>query len=76
MKVYRRMVYLAMGQVYHGDFKGGTLWGTLKNGGVALAPSYGLESRITPGLRAELSHVEQDVINRSIATDPRSYHSG
>jgi basic membrane protein A len=76
IKVYRRMVYLAMGQVYHGDFAGGTLWGTLKNGGVALAPSHTLESRIPAGLRTELKQVEHDVNSRSITTDPQSYLSG
>ncbi len=76
MKVYRRMVYLAMGQVYDGRFRGGTLWGTLKNGGVALAPPHTLESRTPAGLRAELAHVEHDVISRSITTDPQSYLSG
>jgi len=76
MKVYRRMVYLAMGQVYRGDFKGGTLWGTLKNGGVALASPHTLKSRIPGRLRAELVRVKQDIISRSITTDPRSYLSG
>jgi basic membrane protein A and related proteins len=76
MKVYRRMVYLAMGQVYHGRFNGSTLWGTLQNGGVALAPAHTLESRIPAGLRAEVKRVKQDVINRSISTDPQSYLSG
>jgi basic membrane protein A len=65
-----------MGQVYHGDFAGGTLWGTLKNGGVALAPSHTLESRIPAGLRTELKQVEHDVNSRSITTDPQSYLSG
>jgi basic membrane protein A len=76
MKVYRRMVYLAMGQVYHGHFNGSTLWGTLQNGGVALAPAHTLESRIPARLRAEVARVKRDVINRSITTDPRSYLSG
>jgi basic membrane protein A len=76
MKVYRRMVYLAMGQVYHGRFNGGTLWGTLKNGGVALAPPHSLASTIPAQLQAELAHVSQEIINRSITTDPRSYFSG
>jgi basic membrane protein A len=76
MKVYRRMVYLAMGQVYHGQFKGGDLWGTLKNGGVALAPAHTLESKIPTGLRAEVARVKQDIISRSIATDPQSYLTG
>lgn len=76
MKVYRRMVYLAMGEVVHDRFAGGMLRGTLKNGGVALAPYYGLESRIPRGLQDELERVKQDVIGRSVSTAPRSYFSG
>lgn len=75
MKVYRRMVYLAMAQVYHGKFTGGTLWGTLQNGGVALAPPHTLKSRIPAKLRTELAQLKQDVLSRSITTDPKSYLS-
>jgi basic membrane protein A len=76
MKIYRRMVYLAMGQVVHGQFRGGNLWGTLKNGGVALAPPHTLKSRIPAGLLAEVVRVRQDIISRSVSTDSRSYLSG
>ena len=76
MKVYRRMVYLAMGQVFHHRFAGGVLRGTLTNGGVALAPFYGRESKIPRGLLDELTRVEHDVISRSVSTDPSSYFSG
>jgi len=76
MKVYRRMVYLAMGQIFHRSFEGGMLWGTLKNGGVGLAPSYGLTARIPLELRREIGHVRQDVIRRSVSVDPKSYLVG
>lgn len=51
LKKYRRMVYLAMGDVVDGQFKGGVLDGTLENGGVGLAPFHGLETRVpfSPG---------------------------
>jgi basic membrane protein A len=76
MKVYRRMVYLAMGQVFNGRFEGGVLWGTLGNGGVGLAPFYGFEAKIPAGLRHELNRVRQDVIHRSVSVDPKSYLAG
>lgn len=73
LKVYRRMVYLAMGQVVHNRFKGGLLVGTLKNGGVGLAPFYG---NVPKRLRNELGGVQNDIVKRSISVDPRSYLSG
>jgi len=73
MKLYRRMVYLAMGQIYHRSFKGGMLWGTLQNGGVGLAPFYGLTRRIPLRLQRELEQVKQDVVRRSVSVDPKSY---
>jgi basic membrane protein A len=76
MKVYRRMVFLAMGQIVHHQFKGGLLDGTLENGGVGLAPFYGFETRIPPRLRRELDRVKKGIENRSITVDPRSYLSG
>ena len=56
-KRYRRMVYLAMGDVVDGDFKGGVLNGTLENGGVGLAPFHGLESRVPISLPAKLDEI-------------------
>jgi basic membrane protein A len=76
MKIYRRMVYLAMGQIFHRNFTGGMLWGTLQNGGVGLAPFYGFESKIPLRLQRELDRVKQDVINRSVTVDPKAYLAG
>jgi basic membrane lipoprotein Med (substrate-binding protein (PBP1-ABC) superfamily)/DNA-binding SARP family transcriptional activator len=72
-KIYRRMVYLAMGQIVHHQFKGGLLEGTLKNGGVGLAPFYG---SVPKRLRDELPRVKRGIINHSITVDPRNYLSG
>jgi basic membrane protein A and related proteins len=76
MKVYRRMVYLAMGQIVHHQFKGGSLEGTLENGGVGLARFYGFETRIAPSLRRELDSVKKGIENHSITVDPQSYLTG
>jgi len=76
LKIYRQTVFLAMGQVYENRFKGGLLEGTLKNGGVGLAPFYNLESRIPRALRSELGSVKKGIGNRSIPVDPRAYLSG
>ncbi len=73
LKVYRRMVYLAMGQVFHHRFKGGLLEGTLKNGGVDIAPFYG---SVPKRLRNELGGVKNAIVKRSISVDPRSYLAG
>ena len=73
MKIYRRMVYLAMGQIVHHQFKGGLLEGTLENGGVGLAPFYG---SVPKRLRNELPRVKRGIINHSITVDPRNYLSG
>jgi basic membrane protein A and related proteins len=73
LKIFRRMVYVAMGDVVHGRFKGGVLKGTLANGGVGLAPFYGLGSRIRPALRAELDQIKKDIIKGSLSVDPAAY---
>jgi len=76
MKIYRRMVYLAMGQIVHHKFKGGSLEGTLKNGGVGLARFYSLGSRIPRQLKSELALAKKEIIQRTISIDPRSYPTG
>jgi basic membrane protein A len=73
MKIYRRMVYLAMGQIVHHQFHGGSLVGTLGNGGVGLAPFYNLTSRIPRSLQRELGRVTKSIENRAISVDPQSY---
>jgi basic membrane protein A len=76
MKIYRRMVYLVMGQIVHHQFKGGSLEGTLKNGGVGLAPFYLLATRVPVRFRAELGRVKREIVSRSISVDPRTYLGG
>jgi basic membrane protein A len=73
LKVYRRMVYLAMGEVVLGRFEGGPIKGTLANGGVALAPYYGLSKRVPGRLRRELQKLEKGISDGSIPLDPAAY---
>jgi basic membrane protein A len=72
-KRFRRMVYLAMGDVVEGDFEGGVLEGTLANGGVGLAPFHALESRVPFTLPAKLEEIKSGIAEGSISVDPTSY---
>jgi basic membrane protein A len=65
-----------MEQVVEHRFKGGLLEGTLENGGVGLAPFYGLRSRVPLRVRHELGRIKQDIIKGSISIDPRDYLAG
>ena len=73
LKVYRRMVYLAMGKVIDGEFEGGVLRGTLANGGVRLAPFYDPTKQVPRSLRDELREIGRGVANGSISIDPARY---
>ena len=73
LKVFRRMVYVAMGDVVHNRFEGGVLTGTLANGGVGLAPSYGLERRVPASLRTKLAEIKRGIAKGSISVDPAHY---
>jgi basic membrane protein A and related proteins len=73
LKVYRRMVYLAMGQVVHRQFAGGVLTGTLANGGVALAPFYGLAPKVPISVRKKLGEIKSGIDDGSISVDPAAY---
>jgi basic membrane protein A len=73
LKVYKRTVYLAMGRVVHDKFKGGEIHGTLANGGVKLAPYYGLSGRVPAKLRRELEDVTDGIVDGTISLDPASY---
>jgi basic membrane protein A len=75
-KIYRRMVYIAMGKVVHGRFEGGVLRGTLANGGVGLAPFYGLAGKVPASLRRELQKIKSGIVDGSISVDPASYLQG
>jgi basic membrane protein A and related proteins len=73
LKRYRRMVYLAMGDVVEGDFKGGVLSGTLANDGVGLAPFHGLESRVPRSVQGKLREIRSGIVDGSISVDPATY---
>jgi basic membrane protein A len=73
MKVYRRMVYLAMGEVVRGDFRGGVRYGTLANGGVGLAPFYGLGDKVSASLLTQLDEIKRGIANGSISVNPSDY---
>jgi basic membrane protein A and related proteins len=76
LKIYRQMVFLAMGQVVDHRFQGGRLERTLANGGVGLASFHSLRARVPAGLRNELRRVKRDIVRRSASIDPRDYGSG
>ena len=76
LKIYRTMVYTAMGEIVHHRFHGGRLVGTLKNGGVGLARFYGLGSRVPEPLKRELDGVEKEIVKGSITFDSRGYVTG
>jgi WD40 repeat protein/basic membrane lipoprotein Med (substrate-binding protein (PBP1-ABC) superfamily)/DNA-binding SARP family transcriptional activator len=52
------------------SFEGGTHVGTLANGGVGLAPFHGLDSLVSPQVKAELEQIETDIIAGKIQTKP------
>jgi basic membrane protein A len=73
VKNFRRMVYLAMGNIVDGDFKGGVLEGTLANDGVALADFHQLELELPVGIRPKLAEIKRGIVDGSISVDPASY---
>jgi basic membrane protein A len=73
LKFYRRMVYVAMGEVVRGDFRGGILKGTLENGGVGLAPFYQLGDLVPASLQTKLDEIKADIGDGSISVDPATY---
>jgi hypothetical protein len=69
LKRYRRMVYLAMGDVVDGDK--GVLNGTLANGDVGLAPFHGLEDKVLPiSIRPKLEEIKRGIARRIDPLDP------
>jgi len=73
LKVYRRMVYFAMGEEVLGRFEPGRISGTLANGGVELAPFHQLRTRVPARLRNEIRKLERHIQDGSISLDPASY---
>ncbi len=59
-----------------GTFKGGNYIGTLKNGGVALAPFHDFDSKVPAALKSELQTVTQGIESGSISIATKSPVSG
>ncbi len=58
-------------QVDRGEFKGGLYVGTLENGGVGIAPFYGLAERVqesNPNIETELEEITQAIIHGCLPT--------
>jgi basic membrane protein A len=53
-----------------GTFKGGSVVGTLANGGVALAPFHNFDSQVPDSLKAELDQVKADILSGTITLNP------
>jgi basic membrane protein A len=56
----------------HGTFKGGNYIGTLKNGGVTLAPYHDFASKVPASLQAELATIKAGIENGTIKTPTKS----
>ncbi|MEW6045254.1 MAG: BMP family ABC transporter substrate-binding protein [Bacillota bacterium] len=59
-------VFDAIKAVKDGTFKGGTYLGTLKNGGVGIAPYHDLDSKVPASLKAEIEQVREKIIKGEI----------
>ena len=58
---------------FKGDFKGGNYVGTLKNGGVEIAPYHDFDSKIPANIKADIETIKGGIIDGSISVDPASY---
>jgi basic membrane protein A len=56
-----------------GTFKGGNYVGTLKNGGVAIAPYHDFDGKIPAKVKSAIETIKQGIIDGSISVDPKSY---
>ncbi len=56
-----------------GTFQGGNYVGTLKNGGVAIAPYHDFEKKIPAKVKSDIETIKQGVIAGTISVDPKSY---
>ncbi|MDW8067539.1 MAG: BMP family ABC transporter substrate-binding protein [Anaerolineae bacterium] len=58
----------AIKMAVEGKFQGGTYVGTLKNGGVGIAPFHEFDDDVPASLKAELEEIAQGIINGTIDT--------
>jgi basic membrane protein A and related proteins len=56
-----------------GSFNGGNYYGTLKNGGVGLAPFHDFDGKVPPSVKTALDQIKSQIIAGSLSTDPKSY---
>jgi WD40 repeat protein/basic membrane lipoprotein Med (substrate-binding protein (PBP1-ABC) superfamily)/transcriptional regulator with XRE-family HTH domain len=70
MKNYDVSVVQAVHAIADGTFNGGIRIGTLETGEVGLAPFHGLDSVISPKVKAELEQIKADIIAGKIQTKP------
>jgi basic membrane protein A len=60
----------AIKAIQNGTFAGGLTVGTLKNGGVGLAPFHDLDSMVSADLKAELDQIKKDIITGKLSVKP------
>jgi basic membrane protein A len=70
LKNMDQSVYNVTAQVLDGSFAGGTLTGTLENGGVGIADFHDLDSQVPADLKAELETIKTAIIAGEIQTSP------
>jgi basic membrane lipoprotein Med (substrate-binding protein (PBP1-ABC) superfamily) len=56
-----------------GNFKGGVYEGTLKNGGVDIAPFHDQDARVPQELKDRLKELKAGIISGTVSVDPRDY---
>jgi len=61
-------VYKVIQTVVDGTFKGGVYWGTLKDGGVGIAPFHDFDSQVPAALKAEIEQLKKDIIDGKVKT--------
>ena len=73
LKVYRRMVYLAIGETVLGRFESGPIRGNLADGGVALRAVLRARQTGAEAAAARARKVQKGIEGGSGSLDPKSY---
>ena len=56
-----------------GTFAGGNYVGTLKNGGVAIAPYHDFDGKIPAKVKSDIETIKKGIIAGTVVVDPKSY---
>jgi basic membrane protein A and related proteins len=59
--------------VVSGTFEGGNYVGTLKNGGVSIAPYHTFDTKIPAKIKADIETIKKAIIAGTLSVDPKSY---